>query len=524
MNMFKLTFLVCCILATQSVSDAYKILVVFPMPGKSHSILGYSVVKHLLKAGHEVTYVTPFVEDNHHPNLTQVDVSSNMRLIPKGGLDLKRVLDKEVNVIDNGFMFYFMKQIQEATLEHEQVKKLLEDPNKTFDIVIVEWMYCELGASYAAVFDVPLIWLSTMEPHWLVTRLIDGNLNPAYNGDSMSSSIPPFTFLQRVKELWIQIHTSFILLNDDQERSYDRLVRPLIEKKGRKAPSFEDLKFNASLVLGNSHVSLGEATGTPQSYKPIAGYHIEEVVKPLPADLKEIMENAKHGVIYFSMGSNLKSTEMPDEMKQNLVKMFGELKQTIIWKFEEDFPNLPKNVHIVNWAPQPSILSHPNCVLFITHGGLLSTTESVHFGVPIVGIPVFGDQFINVQRAVKRGFAKKVDFSYSMVGELKVAIQEILSDSSYRTRIKELSLIYHDRPVSPGAELVHWVEHVARTRGALHLRSPALHVPFYQKLYLDLLAVVLIISLIFYRKICLIKNLLLSFFQTNEIKKKKKRN
>lgn len=73
-------------------------------------------------------------------------------------------------------------------------------------------------------------------------------------------------------------------------------------------------------------------------------------------DLKEIMENAKHGVIYFSMGSNLKSTEMPDEMKQNLVKMFGELKQTIIWKFEEDFPNLPKNVHIVNWAPQPSIL------------------------------------------------------------------------------------------------------------------------------------------------------------------------
>lgn len=68
------------------------------------------------------------------------------------------------------------------------------------------------------------------------------------------------------------------------------------------------------------------------------------------------MENAKHGVIYFSMGSNLKSTEMPDEMKQNLVKIFGELKQTIIWKFEEDFPNLPKNVHIVNWAPQPSIL------------------------------------------------------------------------------------------------------------------------------------------------------------------------
>lgn len=36
------------------VCNAYKILVVFPLPGKSHSILGYGIVKHLLKAGHKV--------------------------------------------------------------------------------------------------------------------------------------------------------------------------------------------------------------------------------------------------------------------------------------------------------------------------------------------------------------------------------------------------------------------------------------------------------------------------------------
>lgn len=37
-----------------SVSNAYKILVVFPIPGKSHFILGHGYVKLLLKAGHEV--------------------------------------------------------------------------------------------------------------------------------------------------------------------------------------------------------------------------------------------------------------------------------------------------------------------------------------------------------------------------------------------------------------------------------------------------------------------------------------
>lgn len=54
--------------------------------------------------------------------------------------------------------------------------------------------------------------------------------------------------------------------------------------------------------------------------------------------------------------------------------------------------------------------------------------------------------------------------------------------------MKDLSAIYHDRPVAPDDELVHWVEHVINTRGALHLRSPALNLPWYMKVYLDLIA------------------------------------
>lgn len=68
------------------------------------------------------------------------------------------------------------------------------------------------------------------------------------------------------------------------------------------------------------------------------------------------MDNAKHGVIYFSMGSNLRSKHFPEELRRDFLKMFGELKQTVLWKFEDDLPNLPSNVHILKWAPQQSIL------------------------------------------------------------------------------------------------------------------------------------------------------------------------
>lgn len=73
-------------------------------------------------------------------------------------------------------------------------------------------------------------------------------------------------------------------------------------------------------------------------------------------DIKDLMDNAKHGVIYYSMGSIWKSKDMPEGIKRDLLKVFGELKETVIWKFEEDLPNLPKNVHVLKWAPQTSIL------------------------------------------------------------------------------------------------------------------------------------------------------------------------
>lgn len=37
------------------VCEAYKILVIFPFPTKSHAALGNGVVRHLLNAGHEVS-------------------------------------------------------------------------------------------------------------------------------------------------------------------------------------------------------------------------------------------------------------------------------------------------------------------------------------------------------------------------------------------------------------------------------------------------------------------------------------
>lgn len=64
-----------------TLNEALRILVCFPMPSKSHSILGFGVVDRLLEAGHEVEN---FLSFNILMTLFQLEIiricSTNMRL------------------------------------------------------------------------------------------------------------------------------------------------------------------------------------------------------------------------------------------------------------------------------------------------------------------------------------------------------------------------------------------------------------------------------------------------------------
>lgn len=74
-------------------------------------------------------------------------------------------------------------------------------------------------------------------------------------------------------------------------------------------------------------------------------------------ELKNILDNAKQGVIYFSLGTNLKSKNLPKEKLNALLDTFRELPYLILWKFElDDISNKPDNVVIRKWFPQQDVL------------------------------------------------------------------------------------------------------------------------------------------------------------------------
>ena len=66
--------------------------------------------------------------------------------------------------------------------------------------------------------------------------------------------------------------------------------------------------------------------------------------------------------------------------------------------------------------------------LFITHGGLLSTQEAVHRGVPLVGIPIYGDQRVNLARIVFSGIGIRLDYENITTESVTWALNEVLNN------------------------------------------------------------------------------------------------
>jgi UDP:flavonoid glycosyltransferase YjiC (YdhE family) len=123
-------------------------------------------------------------------------------------------------------------------------------------------------------------------------------------------------------------------------------------------PSVQELRKSASLMLVNQHFSLNYPRPLVPAFVEVGGMHVKPVEKStMPKDMKKWLDDAKDGVIYFSMGSNLRAEFMPEMARRNFLAAFAELKQKIIWKWETDtLPGKPDNVMLTKWAPQMEIL------------------------------------------------------------------------------------------------------------------------------------------------------------------------
>lgn len=66
--------------------------------------------------------------------------------------------------------------------------------------------------------------------------------------------------------------------------------------------------------------------------------------------------------------------------------------------------------------------------MMISHAGYLSYTEAMFYGVPMIGIPVFGDQRLTMDLMATRGRGIKVHYTDKLAFKLKEAINEVFAN------------------------------------------------------------------------------------------------
>ncbi|XP_022521514.2 UDP glucuronosyltransferase 2 family, polypeptide A5 isoform X7 [Astyanax mexicanus] len=228
------------------------------------------------------------------------------------------------------------------------------------------------------------------------------------------------------------------------------------------------------------------------NFKFVGGLHCKPA-KPLPKEMEEFVQSSgDDGIVVFSLGSMINN--LTKERANAIASGLGQIPQKVLWRYSGQKPDtLAPNTKLYDWIPQNDLLGHPKTKAFVTHGGTNGLYEAIYHGVPMVGIPLFGDQPDNLFHMKTKGAAEIVEFLKMTSGDLKEALTAVITNPSYKESMMRLSRIHHDRPVKALDEAVYWIEFVMRNKGAKHLRVEAHNLTWYQYHCLDVIAFLLVI-------------------------------
>jgi UDP:flavonoid glycosyltransferase YjiC (YdhE family) len=105
------------------------------------------------------------------------------------------------------------------------------------------------------------------------------------------------------------------------------------------------------------------------------------------------------------------------------------------------------------FLPQTSAL--PLCDLVITHGGNNTITECLHFGKPVIVLPLFWDQYDNAQRVHELGLGIRLDTYRFTDADMHDALARLLGDAALRGRLsRAAAAIQHRDGLAKAAHLI----------------------------------------------------------------------
>ncbi|XP_039867370.1 UDP-glucuronosyltransferase 2C1-like isoform X4 [Simochromis diagramma] len=461
-------------------------ILVFPSEG-SHWVNMNILLKALHSRGHNITVLRPsnswYIKDDSSYNTITVLVENLLdqkfitRLVSdsiqfeRGALPLTSFLQMSGGMISLILDVHkAVANFVSAILDDNDLIRKLKDSK--FDLLLADPCWGG-GVIVAKYLNLPLVynvrWVLGTEAHFSIAPSPLSYIPVTGTGNTVE-----MTFFQRVKNLVLHIITQ-----TQNSLAFKLVYQKTADKYLGPGYDFNELMTDADIWLMRVDFVFEYPRPTMPNVVYIGGFQCKPA-KPLPQHLGDFVQSSgDHGFILMSLGTFV--TELPSDMANEIAAAFAKLPQKVIWKYKGDRPaNLGNNTLLVDWMPQNDLLGHPKLKLFVAHGGTNGVQEAIYHGVPVVGISFFFDQYDNLLRLKERGGAKILTLTtVDKDNNFLKAIEEVLSDPSYRANMQRLSRLHRDKPVKPLDNALFWIEFVMRHKGAAHLKAESYRMPWY---------------------------------------------
>jgi MGT family glycosyltransferase len=228
----------------------------------------------------------------------------------------------------------------------------------------------------------------------------------------------------------------------------------------RRAPGLPEGEFIHESPLLNLYI-YPEEIDYPRG-RPLAltWHNLDSSVRTTDPEWSLPDELAGEGaLIYLSLGS-LGSGDVP--LMERLVEVLGDTPHRYIVSKGPQHAEyeLADNMAGEEFLPQTSLL--PEVDLVVTHGGNNTITESLHFGVPMIVLPLFWDQHDNAQRMDETGCGVRLPTYTFEADQISAAIDRLIADRALGERLGAIAKRLQAKPGNQrGAELI---ERLAETR------------------------------------------------------------
>lgn len=361
--------------------------------------------------------------------------------------------------------------------------------------MIYDFILNDVFLGFAGEFNIPAIAFSSGGENAVLNQLTGTPFLPSFVPTISTSYSSKMTFFERVHNFFNNLVVLILtetLYVPSQEQLYDQYFP-------NSRFTLSELRKNVSLVLSNSHPLLRFASPQMPNFVEVGGLHLKKKRLPsIPKEMKMFIENASHGVIYFSLGSTKGAdpTILPEEKVKALLEGFGRVPQRVLFKCDPSIRNfsVPENVFVSNWFPQESIIAHPKVKLYIAHGGKGGLYEAMYYGVPIIGIPLGCDNYQGVTKLVHEGFGLRIDLDTLTANLLENSINEVLMNPIFQETANQVSKAFKHHIADPLELVVYWVEHVINHRNLYYMQSNAMELSLVQYFSLDVIFLIVLTS------------------------------